>query len=243
MEELRQLSSVHLQALPSHKQHRLLAKIFFRLYANPENLSLLAELHRLQEALNLPKTEPTVEAFSKQYHYHMHFIRPTQDTPKLLPEVRRLDKKGGLPFLPIDIYLDDLRSGYNVGSIFRTTEAFRLGSIHLSPYCPPPTHKEVLKTALGATETVPTFFGTSISDLKRPLIALETTSNALPYQTFSYPDSFTLLFGNEEIGLSETLLSKADVVLEIPLYGQKNSLNVASAFAIMASHIRLSKPV
>lgn len=236
--DLNDLTEALFLSYPPSKRHRLIAKLLCKLYIEPSKEELLPLLHRLEGYLGLLPTPLDLSIIADQYHWHMARFRPTNETPKVLPEVRRLDKRSSsYPFLPLDIYLEDLRSGYNVGSIFRTTEAFRLGTLHLSPRCPPPTHKEVLKTALGATSVVPYEMNSSLSKLKRPLLALETVEGAYSYSSYNYPKEFSLLIGNEEIGLSSSLLEQADAVIEIPLYGNKNSLNVASAFAIIASHI------
>ncbi len=75
----------------------------------------------------------------------------------------------------------------------------------------------------------------------KPLIAIETVADACPYYDFCFPDVFTLALGNEEYGLSEKVLKQADFAIQIPLYGRKNSLNVACAFAIIASEIARQK--
>jgi tRNA G18 (ribose-2'-O)-methylase SpoU len=125
-----------------------------------------------------------------------------------------------------------------VGSIIRTTEAFRLGEIHFSEKTPYIDHPKIAKSAMGCDLLVPCHQNSSLSSLKRPFIALETTDYSSSLYDYVFPPSFTLFLGNEEFGLSEKNLKEADVVLEIPLWGSKNSLNVASAFAIAAFEVR-----
>ena len=79
---------------------------------------------------------------------------------------------------------------------------------------------------------------TPLSELPRPIIALETVEGATPHHEYPFPKSGTLVLGNEEYGCSQDILSVADAFISIPLYGRKNSLNVANAFSIVAETIR-----
>lgn len=143
-----------------------------------------------------------------------------------------------LPFGPIAIYLDHVRSAYNVGSILRTCEALRLGTIHFSPNTPTIEDEKVARTALGADKIVPTVANASLDSLPRPFIALDTSDHAIALNDFIFPSKFTLILGNEELGISPETLAQADDLIEIPMYGAKNSLNVACAFAIAGAEIR-----
>ena len=87
------------------------------------------------------------------------------------------------------------------------------------------------------TETIVPVYQGDLSNLKKPLIALETVENAPSIYDFSFPETFSLLLGNEEYGLKEKTLRQADHIVQIPLLGSKNSLNVANAFAIVAGEI------
>jgi tRNA G18 (ribose-2'-O)-methylase SpoU len=157
---------------------------------------------------------------------------------RLLPSIRSDDQPSDTPFLPIDIYLDHIRSAHNVGSIIRTTEALRLGSIYVPPIMTQLSSKKMQDTAMGTLDKVPYHIVEDISSLRTPLIALETSDEALSLYDYIFPKSFSLLLGNEEYGLSQNSLAKADIFLQIPLYGFKNSLNVACAFSIVAGEIR-----
>ena len=161
----------------------------------------------------------------------------------LLPHVRRFDKQEKtLDFLPIAVYLDNLRSAHNVGSIVRTVEAFSLGSIHFSPQTPFIDQKQVQNTSMGAYQWVKCFENASLLNLPKPLIALETCRESTPLAQFRFPIEFTLAMGNEEYGCSPETLKAADFLVEIPLFGRKNSLNVANALAIVAAEIRKQYP-
>ena len=91
---------------------------------------------------------------------------------------------------------------------------------------------------MGTSTEVPTTKNASLKNLPRPLIALETAPLAPSIYDFSFPPTFTLLLGNEEYGLSRESLDQADQLVQIPLQGSKNSLNVACAYAIVAAEIR-----
>ena len=92
-----------------------------------------------------------------------------------------------------------------------------------------------------AWEWVSCYENASFEHLPKPLIALETTDNAISLYDFIFPTVFTIALGNEEYGCSSDVLKCADIILEIPLVGRKNSLNVANTFAIVASEIQRQK--
>ncbi len=239
--DLKQLGKFNFLALHRGAKNRILAKLVRRIYLNLEDYDAIGHYERLSSYdSTIPRLSNDYEGLSHLYHTLMESVKPDIDTPKILGTIRRLDHKTNpIPTLPWCIYLDQLRSGHNVGSIIRTTEAFRLGSIHLSNFCPPKDHKEVLKTALGAEQHVNIYENCDLNLLPRPWIAFETSSTAHDYSSFDFPSTGgTLIFGNEEFGISNEILAKADYLVEIPLQGVKNSLNVANAFAIVASQMR-----
>ena len=186
----------------------------------------------MESWLMLPRLEGQ-EEMADRFHFHMKSASISLQEHHLL--IQRYDKLSNAPYRPIQIYLDHLRSAFNIGNILRTTEAFRLGTIVYSDKMPDSSHPKVIKTAMGAA---PPFLHASIDACHRPLIALETAHGAHPIHTFSFPESFTLILGNEEEGIRPSLLEKVDAIIEIPLPGSKNSLNVASAFAIATAFIR-----
>jgi tRNA G18 (ribose-2'-O)-methylase SpoU len=144
------------------------------------------------------------------------------------------------PRLPITVLLDNIRSLYNVGSIFRTSDGGRITRLILTGYTPHPPRKEIEKTALGATESVPWEYVRdpleAIAGLKREgttICALEHTSASVPYYTVdkgSFP--LCLVVGNEITGVSPAILAEADMAVDIPMYGMKQSLNAAVAYAV-----------
>lgn len=146
---------------------------------------------------------------------------------------------------PVYVLLDNIRSLYNVGSIFRTADGARVSRLFLSGYTPRPPRKEIEKVALGATESVPWEYVQNphplIHDLKSRgirLCVLEHTDASKPYTSLSRKDfPLCLVIGNEITGVSKDIIAEADDAVEIPMYGMKQSLNVAVAFGIAAFEI------
>jgi tRNA G18 (ribose-2'-O)-methylase SpoU len=141
---------------------------------------------------------------------------------------------------PVVGVIEDVRSLYNVGSCFRTADAMLLQKLVLTGYTPSPPRREISKTALGATESVPWEYIRdpleAIASLKSEgyrIYALELTSSSLPLDHLSdldYP--LALVVGNEITGVGQRTLDHCDGAIEIPMYGVKHSLNVAVAFGI-----------
>lgn len=230
-----------LELKQQHKKCAELLRAFYETLHNKEPLpqeslsyynSLLSWMH-----LN-PFGNFDLISLADRYHWHLREAGRSLKEHNLLPHIRQGDHIPKAPFLPIAIYLDHIRSAYNVGSILRTIEALRLGSLHFSSKTPFIDNEKVLHTAMGSATLVPCFQNTVLSSLPRPLIALETSDDAIPLSSFLFPPTFTLILGNEEYGISPETLSQVDTLIEIPLLGAKNSINVACAFAIAAAEIR-----
>lgn len=143
--------------------------------------------------------------------------------------------------LPLVLVLDNIRSGLNVGSIFRTADAFRLEKVVICGITAQPPHREILKTALGSTESVRWEYfpeaASAVQALKKEgysVLAIEQTHGAGWLQDFSPEEgqSYALVLGNELDGVSGAVLSACDGALEIPQFGTKHSLNVAVAAGI-----------
>lgn len=144
--------------------------------------------------------------------------------------------------LPVMVVLDNIRSLNNIGSVFRTADAFRLSGICLCGITATPPHREIHKTALGATESVAwQHFETTagaISWLHREgylLIAVEQTRDSIPLNRF-FPQpnhKMAFIFGNEVNGVEEEVLALSDGCIEIPQFGTKHSINVSVAVGIV----------
>lgn len=187
------------------------------------------------EKMGLPPLQPTQEAIRERYHNHLQQASIRLKEHNLL--VSTQDKSTAAPSLGISVALDSLRSVHNIASIIRTMEAFSFGSLYLLQGSYRVDGNALAKVAMGTLPFVPLQQGVDIATLPRPWIALETVPQAQSYSDFAYPPLFTLLIGNEERGISPDLLKQADAVVQIPLRGRKNSLNVANAFAILAAEI------
>lgn len=147
--------------------------------------------------------------------------------------------------LPLVLVLDNVRSLLNVGSIFRTADAFRVEKIWLTGLTGTPPHREIEKTALGSTESVAWAYATDsaacVQQLKAEgymIVALEQVQGGVALQSFVYQGKPTVLvLGNEIRGVDDAVLALCDLAFEIPQYGTKHSLNVAVAAGIAVHHL------
>lgn len=148
--------------------------------------------------------------------------------------------------LPVYVILNSIRSSYNVGSIFRTSDGAMIKKLYLCGYTPHPPHKEILKTALGSTESVEWEYAEDpkqvVLKLKEEgvkICALEQTSKSKNYYSITKSDlPIALIIGNEISGVSQELIDLCDFSIEIPQYGIKQSLNVAVAYGISIFELR-----
>ncbi len=140
--------------------------------------------------------------------------------------------------LPVVLLMENIRSMHNVGSVFRTADAFLAEAIYLCGYTPRPPHRDIHKTALGATDTVRWIYSDSsveaVLSLKSEgyrIVGVEQVAGSIPLQEYQVaPDEKTvLIFGNEVDGVSEEVLKYCDDCIEIPQFGMKHSLNVSVA--------------
>lgn len=138
------------------------------------------------------------------------------------------------------IVIDNIRSAYNVGSIFRTADGAGSCEILICGISPTPEHIKVKKTALGAHENIPWKYFKStnlaIEYLKEkniPVWAVEIDKNAVHFQKIKYPKDVAFILGHETEGIKKNILEKSDRIIYIPMNGQKNSLNVATCAGII----------
>jgi 23S rRNA (guanosine2251-2'-O)-methyltransferase len=144
--------------------------------------------------------------------------------------------------IPVCILLDNVRSLHNVGSAFRTADAFSIEKLVLAGITGTPPHREIEKTALGATSSVAWTYHQSAKEAAVKLrsegwkmVAIEQTSESIPLQKFSagVDEKLCLVFGNEVDGVSEDVIELADVAVEIPQSGTKHSLNISVCVGIV----------
>lgn len=149
-----------------------------------------------------------------------------------------------LPRLPVSVVLDNLRSAFNVGAVFRLCDAVRAAELITCGYtCHPPHHK-LEQTSLGTDRSVPwrrsADTPSALSALKaagKSIVGIETVTGAERYDRFDWPSPVAIVLGNEALGLAPEVLRHCDAVVEIPVAGYKNSLNVATAAAIILYEI------
>lgn len=143
---------------------------------------------------------------------------------------------------PIIIVLDNIRSLNNIGSVFRTSDAFLIEKIYLCGITATPPHKDIHKTALGSTDTVDWEYAENTIDLIEELkaqnikiCAIEQAENATMLNNFSPKENTTyaLVFGNEVKGVAQDVVSASDTIIEIPQYGTKHSLNISVSCGVV----------
>ncbi|MBI4428186.1 MAG: RNA methyltransferase [Ignavibacteriales bacterium] len=142
--------------------------------------------------------------------------------------------------IPVTVLVDNVRSLYNVGSMFRTSDGAMITKLILTGFTPHPPRKEIEKTALGSTKSVPWEYEknplASIGVLKEQgyrICSLELTDSSISYDSVQPSDfPLCLVIGNEITGISREILSQSDMAIEIPMFGIKQSLNVAVAYGI-----------
>lgn len=153
-------------------------------------------------------------------------------------ELERLDKEQfhEAEKIPLILILDNVRSHLNVGSVFRTADAFRVEKIYLCGITGTPPHRDIQKTALGATETVSWEYRENITELVKELQAADTlvasveqVENATYLHQFQVPENrkLAVVLGNEVEGVSQEVVNLSDAVIEIPQFGTKHSLNIS----------------
>ncbi|HRK35279.1 MAG TPA: RNA methyltransferase [Candidatus Hydrogenedentes bacterium] len=169
-----------------------------------------------------------ITASSREPHY-------LQMSAEVLPAI---------PRQPLQVVLDNIRSAFNVGSIFRTSDAGAIAHMHLCGMTAYPPNKKLEKTALGAFDYVPwTYHATTADALERlrgegvVCVAVEALDSAVPHSAFPWPRGSAIVFGNEVTGISPEVLSLCDATVRIPMRGYKNTINVATAFGVVMYEI------
>jgi len=160
-----------------------------------------------------------------------------EELNRLTPEQFREAEK-----LPVIVVLDNVRSLHNVGSVFRTCDAFRIAELYLCGITGKPPDREIHKTALGATETVKWRYfpqtKDAIKELKEKQVAIyaiEQAENSISLSEFSLPknETIAIVFGNEVKGVEQEVVNECNNVIEIPQTGSKHSLNIAVSVGVV----------
>jgi tRNA G18 (ribose-2'-O)-methylase SpoU len=143
---------------------------------------------------------------------------------------------------PYVIVLDDIRSMNNIGSAFRTGDAFKCAAIHLCGITAQPPHREISKTALGADESVDWLYFADAEDSRKALreagyqiVCVEQVQGSVSLEKFNpvQDQKYAFVFGNEVFGVNDTWIQEADFSLEIPQFGTKHSLNVSVSMGVV----------
>lgn len=143
---------------------------------------------------------------------------------------------------PLIIILDNIRSLNNIGSVFRTSDAFLIQKIYLCGITATPPHKDIQKTALGATDTVEWEYKENTLELIKNLktdnikiLSIEQAENAVMLNNFQpeKDQTYAIVFGNGVKGVQQEVVSESDTVIEIPQYGSKHSLNISVSAGVV----------
>lgn len=152
----------------------------------------------------------------------------SRNYPKNLTEIR------------LHLITDNIRSAYNIGSLFRTADAAGCAMMHICGISAYPPNPKLEKTALGALDSVPwAYYQNTLSavnmlkDSSVPVFAIEQTADSTDYREVKYPNPVALVLGHELKGVHELILNAADTIIHIPMRGKKSSLNVATAAGII----------
>jgi len=168
-----------------------------------------------------------IQKYRKLSYEEIQARRP--DTERILESPRR----------PISVILDNIRSLHNVGAIFRTADGVHLEKLYLCGITGTPPRNEIRKTSLGAEESIPWVYEKDAMKVVRELkargyqiVVLEHTNGSVDYRSADYRFPLCLIIGHEYHGISDELVQAADLAIEIPMHGIKQSLNVSVAFGI-----------
>lgn len=143
----------------------------------------------------------------------------------------------------IHVILQDIRSALNVGAIFRTSDGAGISKLYLTGITPYPPHNRIPKTALGAIDSVPWEYNKDGESVVKkiaeqmPVVAVEITPEAVKYTDYQFTEPVAIVMGNEISGISPEVLKLCSATIKIPMFGIKESLNVATAYGIIVYEI------
>ncbi len=213
---------------------------------------ILQWLMEPQTPLDLVQNEMDLfETLADLYHKHQKLSGQGIREYDLLPAVAEGDILSNKPWsasISYKVALDNFRSAFNVGSIFRICDAVGFEEVIIGGYSPGKSNSKVIKTAMGAGEWIPESksFDLQLSLLEHQsegydIIGLETISGATAVNQFHWPQKAIIVLGNEELGISREVMKNCTKFVQIPMFGRKNSMNVANAFSIVAHSICSNK--
>ena len=253
---MKSFSSDIFSRFPESKKEKHLFEILYQIEQNWDN----ASIREKQKSLFLSFAKLSKQDDFRQISFEnlRHFITSLGLLEKVMGHNRKeadfyyrkaetLSKAKQIPVIAI---LDNLRSAFNAGSIFRTSECFSIEALSLCGSTPQPFttlssgQNKVEKTSMGTSDKVSwRYFEKSLDAISRAkkkgfeVVAVETMAKAVDIENFFFGEKTALVFGNEALGIGQTTLKKCDRVLKIPLFGTKTSLNVAVSYGICISFV------
>lgn len=238
----RGFSQKKFQSLKFEQQHKKCAELL-KVIIESESESKKELISHYLELCEWMDFEPLksfyLEDLADRYHAHMELcgIGVREDGMLKIRSEDMQTPRGHK--IPVTVYLQDIRSAHNVGSIIRTAECMGLGEVVTSEKTASLDHLQVKRACMGCEKWISVKENLSLEECPRPWIGLETVDGASATWEFDFPqDPFTLIVGNEEYGIHPDLLQKCDEIIQIPVFGRKNSMNVANALSCAAYEIR-----
>lgn len=208
-----------------------LSSVLNTIYYNTVLYEIKNEKNLSDKIKKLSEGNLTIRNINNLKHSIMHHL---SIEPSEWDFIAPLDKtRDSVKIQGLNLYLEDIRSPFNLGSLFRSGECFGISQIYLSTNCTSPLHPRAKRTSMGCIDLV-NWKIADIKELKLPIFALELGGTSI--DEFNFPREGIAIIGSEELGVSPEALKLADNSLgrvTIPLYGSKSSLNVASATAIL----------
>ena len=195
----------------------------------------------------LENNQDWIEFLSDRFHAHQQKRGKNLQEWDFLPQVFTGDIKTQDPWRPTLSYkiaCDNLRSAFNVGSIFRLVDAAGFQTVITGGATPGKEHRHVKKASMGSVTWIPQESAVNLptelqlqKEAGYSVIGLETIPRSKSYLEFNWPEMGIIVLGNEEYGLSSNVMSVCDKFVHLPMLGRKNSINVANAIAVVAFHI------
>lgn len=195
-------------------------------FDEPIGAYIRAQIQELQQSTN--HREP----LNRIRHVLLSLLGKTTADWDFIDADGKLSRTSQQYFSGVQVFLEDIRSPFNVGAIFRTAECFGVETVYISPYCADPLHPRAERSAMGCISIVP-WERKGLDALEGPIFALET--GGTPLNEFVFPEKGILIVGSEELGVSSEALCRADASfgrVSIATIGAKGSLNVSVAFGI-----------
>lgn len=246
-------------SLSKHSQNKYLSNYIKRYYLKSiknelslEQLDLLFQKYSknflLQAKITKPKCKQEwIEFFSNRFHYHRQQLVQKVTEGDFLASSKNFchpneSCKQKTHTIGWTVVLDNIRSSFNIGSIFRTVDGVGWKSVLLSGYSSTPNNRHVQKISMNSSNWVDWEYTENLkkwlNSQNLPVIGLETGSNTKDYYNYDWQKAGILILGNEEFGITKDIVKLCQSVVSIPMYGKKNSLNVSNAFAVIAYHVR-----